>query len=345
MKYGVWVGIIALAIAACEPGDGRGADGGTAGAADPCDVDVAVLLSCTDETCDLQAYDAELAACSVDDKADGIGDTLRGWMVRLQEKLASKAASCFEDEDTGCLERVYWALAAGARVKGMPNAANMMWNFLGCDDDPAEVDPDVVSVDDNVIAAMEVLRADAWAEAELAVDQGAQTLSVDLGPESVAAESADIWYAMGNFHIVATAAVTIEAGAVKSVTIDYRANDRYDWHPGMEAGGEAEGVSAFKDDWAQFLVDEEVACEFDMVSEWSETLTEDPGDASEGDSTDPREPGECCEQHNGSGCGVEACELSVCEIDPQCCAGSWSGICVARAAEFVECGCSDSDSD
>ncbi|MEM6989080.1 MAG: hypothetical protein AAF721_01240 [Myxococcota bacterium] len=329
------------ALASCQStGGGRGSQGSAAGD-DPCDVDVNVLLECSDETCDLDAYDAELAACSVDDKADGIGDTLRGWMTRIQEKLAETAKGCFEAEDTGCLRKVYWALAAGAKVKGMPNAANMMWNFLGCDDDPAIVDPDAVQADDNVASVVAGLRSSVWAEAEMLAAGGAMdgTHEPDVDNQPVAADSADIWYAMGNFHIRTKAVITIESGAVASVKFDFAAVDYYDWHPGAAAGGSEGGVKAFKDDWAQFLVDKKQACEFDMISEWSETLTEAPQDAELPDELPDNRDGACCAPNGDKGCMIDACQMAVCAEDPYCCTNEWEGFCVSLAASFDACEC------
>ncbi len=334
-----------MALASCQTTTGRG--GATAAGSDPCDVDVDVLLECSDETCDLDAYDSQLAACSVDDKADGIGDTLRGWMTRIQEKLAEKAKACFEAEDTGCLRKVYWALAAGAKVKGMPNAANMMWNFLGCDDDPAIVDPDAVQADDNVKAVLASVRASVWDDAVASAMAGATDGTTERSVENqpVAADSADIWYAMGNFHIRTKATVTIASGAVQSVTLDFAAIDYYDWHPGASAGGSAGGVSAFKDDWAQFLVDKMEACEFDMISEWSETLTEAPPAADAPPELPDNRDGECCEPTGDKGCSIDACQMEVCEQDPYCCTNAWEGFCVSLAATVDACGCAAGGSD
>ena len=330
-----------LCATSCQEEAGRGL--GANEATDPCDVDADVLLACSDESCDLDALDQQLAACSVDDKADGIGDTFREWMERLQQKLAEKAKACFEAKDTGCLERVYWALAAGAKVKGLSNAANMMWNFLGCDEDPAEVDSDDVRADESVDAVVKSARSVTWSEAEMLAANGTDgDVEVEIAKTPVSADSADIWYAMGNFHVGGKAVITIASGKVEKVVFEFEALDRYDWHPGSAAGGDAEGVSSFKDDWAQFLVDEGEACEFDMYSRWSETITEKPEDADDdGGDTNAGRDDDCCEPHGNKGCNDEACQMAVCAMDSFCCDNEWEGICVSLAASIDACGCTE----
>ena len=334
----------AIAVVACdEAGTGRAGAGG-ANEADPCDFDVETLLSCADETCDLDAHAEALGACTVDDKADdGDGETERSWIERLQQKLADRAEKCFEAKDVGCVEKVYFALAAGAKVKGMHNAAGMMWNFLTCGDDPATITAKALEADASVITVMEGARAVVWQYGEELVAQGMGDgeYPVEVAKTGLSADSADLWYAMGSFHVEGTAKVVLEGGAVKSVTIDYKATDRYDWHPGASAGGDAEGVSTFKDDWAQFLVDEGAACEFDMVGEWSETLTEKPPEVEVPDPPDlpPLGEGDCCEDHGGRGCEVEACQTAVCDMDPYCCDTQWEVLCVDQATKLTACGC------
>ena len=44
--------------------------------------------------------------------------------------------------------------------------------------------------------------------------------------------------------------------------------------------------------------------------------------------------GNCVEAHGGLGCGNEACEASICSIDPFCCDVAWDGICVAEALDI-----------
>lgn len=339
------VGVIGMfASVSCQEGTGRGVGAGQA--TDPCDVDADVLLACSDESCDLELLDQQLAACTVDDKADGIGDTLREWMERIQQKLADKAEACFEEKDTGCLERVYWALAAGAKVKGLGNAANMMWNFLSCDEDPAEVDSDDVRADEAVEAVVKSARSAVWTQAEtLAADGADGDVEIELSKSPVSADSADIWYAMGNFHVGGTAVVTIAGGQVEQVNIDFEASDRYDWHPGSAAGGDAEGVSSFKDDWAQFLVDEGEACEFDMFSRWSETLTDEPEEVDDDEGPNAGRDDDCCEPHGSKGCHDDACQTAVCDLDPFCCDNEWEGICVSLAATIDVCGCVDDPGD
>ena len=330
-----WVLGSAVAVAACG---GKAQDHGAG--ADPCADSADALLTCVEDDCDLDALNAELAACSVDDKADGIGDTFREWMTRIQAKLAAKAKACFDAKDAACLERVYWVLAAGAKVKGMPNAAAMMWNFLGCDDDPAEVDADAIQADKNAASVIDGHAVDAWDQAEALLAMGATgAQELTVAARSLGADSADIWYAMGNFSIRADATAVLGSGKVASVELRYVAFDRYDWHAGMSAGGEAEGVSSFEDAWAQYLVDEGAACEFDMGAEWTTTITAEPAPPMFDPDNIPRSDGECCEVHDEVGCSVDECQQVVCIADPYCCQTQWEALCVDAARAVEACGC------
>jgi hypothetical protein len=307
---------------------------------DDCEQSADALAECVDASCDLEELEAMLAACQVDDKSDGIGDTFREWMQRIQAKLAGKAKACYDARDAACLERVYWALAAGAKLKGMPNAAAMMWNFLSCGDDPAEIDPDAVQADKNAKSVIATHDTHAWEQAEVLASEGADgSHMLALAGVSTPADSADLWYGMGTFSIRAEATVRIAGSAVERIDLSYTAYDRYDWHPGAQAGGDAEGVNTFEDEWAQFLVDEGAACEFEMRSQWMATLTEKPEPPMLDVDDLPRNDGECCEPHGGLGCEVGDCQAAVCVVDPYCCESEWEAFCVMQAATFDECGC------
>jgi hypothetical protein len=327
--------LLAGALAGCEASEVEPPE-----ADDDCEQSADALAECADASCDLEELEAMLAMCQVDDKSDGIGDTFREWMERIQAKLASKAEACYEARDAACLERVYWTLAAGAKLKGMPNAAAMMWNFLSCGDDPAGIDPDAVQADKNAKSVIAGHDTHAWEYAESLARTGTDgSHMLAIAGVATPADSADLWYAMGTFSIRAEATVRIFASAVERVDLRYTAYDRYDWHPGAQAGGEAEGVDTFADEWAQFLVDEGAACEFEMRAEWTGTLTERPEPPMFDVDDLPRNDGECCEPHGGLGCEVHECQAAVCAMDPYCCESQWEEVCVGQAAMVEACGC------
>lgn len=330
---------LAIATVGCDVEEGRATEPQTSPQGGACEVEAEDLLACTDDDCDLDAHAQALSDCSVGDKTDGQGQSQFGWIEDLQRKLAEKAEACFDAQNTGCLKNVYYALAAGAKVKGMHNAAAMMWNFLQCDYDPATIGADALQADASVAYAMDDARALVWQAGEDMVAQrhGDGHYPVSVPAMSVSADSADIWYAMGRFHVSGEGTVTLEGGAVKYVTISYRATDRYDWHAGLSASGSEAGVSDFQDAWAAYLVDGGVACEFDMIGEWWETVHDSPFGTSPGGS--PPDRGDCCQDNGTPGCSDESCEEVVCDHDPLCCSQGWDSACAEAAESFTACRC------
>ncbi len=332
VRIGIATGLSVIALlAGCDESGGRAS--GIPGAGTPvgedCGLSAELLLECGSEDCDLTALRAELSACDGSPKADD-SESGGSWMDQVQGALVDKARSCFEARDASCLENVYFAMAAGGKVKGYHAAASMLYNFLTCGDDPKALDLEIVQKDPGVEDAVAQFEQEATDEAQQYLGDGTAGATIELASK-LTVGTGDLWYAMGTFTMEASGYVEVDNGAIERLTLDYVARDRYDWHPGAEAEGD-EGIGKFKDEWAQFLVDEGVACEFDMRTEWSADVGES------GNAPTPTGPS-CCSAHGDKGCGDTTCQDLVCDSDPECCASGWEGFCVARASTFTSCGC------
>jgi len=193
-----------------------------------------------------------------------------------------KAEECYNNGDADCVYRVYKHLAWGAGFKGLPTASRMMYNHLGEGKDQI-IGFYLILQENSAIAARDKLREKILNEAQRRTtslspcDDESLDFNYIPGSEPVRdIENQDLWYAMGQFWIDASANVRTTKKKDDSyevfTSVDYSIEDEFNWHPelGWEAGGEAEGVSGFKDEWGQFLVDEGKAKEFTMRSNWSE---------------------------------------------------------------------------
>ncbi|MEM7158081.1 MAG: hypothetical protein AAF799_34890 [Myxococcota bacterium] len=242
----------------------------------PCDGLAERIVECADdEGCDLDVLQTEFEACTASGKADGPVDWIKGEVDELKQSLVNRAQACYDDRDADCLWWTYWSLAAGARVLQLPTAANNMFNFLNCGDNPLLLDTDALRADPTVEYTEQAFLDHAWCEGTaLASMQPDVTTTVTIPGMVVAAENSDIWYGLGNFTMSGEATVVISGGVVQQVELTTRVYDIYDWHAGLSAQGDSAVVQDFQDEWAAWLVEQGEACEFEMTSEWTETVWE-----------------------------------------------------------------------
>jgi hypothetical protein len=69
--------------------------------------------------------------------------------------------------------------------------------------------------------------------------------------------------------------------------------------------------------------------------------TSDGGDTT---TTDPGEPGDCCNYHQQPGCENDVIQQCVCAADPWCCDEGWDGKCIMAAVESCGARCGGGDS-
>lgn len=261
----LWSGV---ALSGCDD-DAQGRAQIGYGDEEPCEDYLEATLACAEGDCDEARLEEMYVACNASGKADGFTEG-------IQEQLARRAAQCYEARDADCLKSVYGTLAVGARIKGLHQAAAMMSNFLSCGQDVMTVDPEALRADSVVAEYVELARGAISDQVHAAVMAGTHSdqWQVSAEPTVLSAGSQDIWYAMGNFTAQLDADIRMSGVEFLQAELTFSFSDRYDWHPGLTADGSAAGVAAFQDDWAVFLVEEGVACEFDMRSSFTEALNE-----------------------------------------------------------------------
>ena len=267
---------LAFGPVACDQGaEGRSdALGGQPDGSDPCDGLAEAAAACAaDSSCAVEDLEAQFAMCTASGKADGPLEAIEEKIDELKQSLVDRAAQCYADEDTGCLWWTYWALAAGAKVLGLGTASSNMFNFLNCGDDPLELSADAVRADSAVVMTEAAFLDQVWCEGQALAEANPDlSTTIDIPGMVIAGADNDIWYGLGNFTISATAQVEIVGGRVEWVEITTTVFDIYDWHEGLTAGGNDQAVAGFQDAWAAYLVDEGEACEFEMGTEWTETI-------------------------------------------------------------------------
>ncbi|MGB1251936.1 MAG: RHS repeat-associated core domain-containing protein [Candidatus Promineifilaceae bacterium] len=192
----------------------------------------------------------------------------------LADALVSQMEEAYENGDARTLWTRYTALIAGARAKGYTLAAKMMTKFLYGNGDDVFIDPADILQDNNARSAYETLHeamVDSAIQDAIANGPGDYTFE---GIQLVRAESNDLWYAMGSFHIHSTAQISVTEGANGELIVDVRTSytieDGYNWHGGLDAGGGEAGISTIRDEWAMYLVEEGFAREFVMHSSWTD---------------------------------------------------------------------------
>jgi hypothetical protein len=82
------------------------------------------------------------------------------------------------------------------------------------------------------------------------------------------ATEGDVYYAMNIFLLWAEANYWVQGCYQATVEATYRFFDRYDWHPGLPAGGPVPGLADFKDAWTQALQDARLGAPFDINGWW-----------------------------------------------------------------------------
>jgi hypothetical protein len=81
-----------------------------------------------------------------------------------------------------------------------------------------------------------------------------------------------LYYGLGQFGIRGDASITTESGYIVATTLRFEAEDRYDWHADVSAGRKDDEIRGFRDAWAQYLVEQGYACEYDQRATWEETF-------------------------------------------------------------------------
>ncbi len=198
----------------------------------------------------------------------------RGPAERLKRRLAARAERAYEAGDVRGLKRVYEVLALGGRLRGYRLASGNLRHFLHGKGEARRIASGPIRRDPAVRAAMKGLRAEMLAAARARA--GAEgRFAVESRRVVVKAERADVYYALGSFHLSARAEVEVVRGAegrrrLRTV-VRWRMDDRYDWHPDEGTAADPVGVPGlFRDRWGAMLVERGEAHDFDVHAEWSE---------------------------------------------------------------------------
>lgn len=222
----------------------------------------------------------------------------------FKDFLMEIGKEAFEQEDIPTLRAVYVILMLGARhVRHYDFASSMMENhlFLG---KPVEIKPERLLLDPyissthawTVNTAFPAFVMHAFSTQEKSCEFPIKKLYEILTPELLDIQGTpsssfsskitlnipcwgadpDLYFGTGRFYLVASCEGTLkfdEKGSCKSMelaSIQFSMDDYYDWHPGLYAEGNDEVVAGIPDDWGAKLVENQVAFEFPVSSEWSD---------------------------------------------------------------------------
>lgn len=255
------VGVLSLAICSvgCDAEEEQSP-------ADACEEVADFIEDCEGEQCEDEemARQYQICASGADGKAD-----MTGWAVSY---LSSQARECWNQQDANCMKGVYRNLARGAYLAGYWAAAGNMHHFLDNTGARRTMSGSDFSRDPGVKESMAEVRAELD---RIAAGMAPSTSrQVNIGGRGSWPSANEMYLAVGAFTLTATATIQKDHTGRARYTINYRATDRYDWHPsqgGFAASAATIAGSGFQDAWAQLMVNKHVARPYDITASWNET--------------------------------------------------------------------------
>ena len=209
---------------------------------------------------------------------DGVPPPVENYL----EYLRGIAEYCYEKGDSLCVWGAYVELALGAPVFGYHHSSRHMLNYLfkggdlyypsasGIPGRPGGMESSLwVFTAPHARRELRQATKDMWVK--IHTDANIGKTSGDVKSEKFSTGypdgSSDIYYALGDFYVSVEAHYEISGCYDVIVKPIYHFEDTYDWHPGLPAAGNIQGLMGFQDAWAASLKPG-YAREYNISGDW-----------------------------------------------------------------------------